>query len=506
MSSISTQITFRSPDQLPPLLRIAGRWVPLPSVIAGALAVLAFLLLPGRAVAADQPHLAIFAPQINYLVNVQFRDGSEYVGLLDVLDPLGQVATHINGKKWTLDFGSSSGQIEILCQEGKKKCTVRGVDVAMAAKFVVSEGHGYVPLSALAEILTHVTNLAANLNVRGRRLLLGTNGVHFSSEVLKNPSRLVLTFPSPVNPAVTNEGNTLLLTFTREPVTTSGPETTNFGDPLITSGRFMVVNGAALYLVTATAPVVTMFSQGNRVVTISAPPPAAAPTPAPAQPPAKPPAQAQPTPAPVQPAPQKPAAPTFIVAIDAAHGGTETGALLSPTLAEKDVTLALARRIARELQSKGMGVYMVRTGDTQMTLDQRASAANTAHAALYIAIHATAQGHGVRLYTALLPPSTAVATHHNFVPWETAQSAWLDLSATAAGSIADECNRRNIPVRAMPAAVRPLNNIEGPAIALEIAPPSDTLEDINSATYQQSIASAVAAGITAIRPKLEAAR
>ena len=486
--------------------RIGRQWASRRPLIAGTFAVLAFLLVPGRALAADQPHLAIFAQQINYLVNVQVRDGSEYVGLLDVLDPLGQVATHINGKKWTLDFSSSGSRVEIVCQEGKRKCSVRGADVEMAAKFVVSEGHGYVPVSALAEILPRITNLTANLNVRGRRLLLGINGVHLSSDILKNPSRLVLTFPSPVKPAVTNEGNTLLLTFTREPVTISGPETTNFGDPLITSGRFMVVNGAALYLVTATAPVVTMFSQGNRVVTISALPPAAVPTPAPAQPPAKPTVQAQPTPTPVQPAPQRPTAPTFIVAIDAAHGGTETGALLSPTLAEKDVTLALARRIARELQSKGIGVYMVRTGDTQMTLDQRASAANTAHAALYIAIHAAAQGHGVHLYTAMLPPSMAVPTHHSFVPWETAQSAWLDLSATAAGSIADECNRRNIPVRAMPAAVRPLNNIEGPAIALEVAPPSDTLEDINSATYQQSIASAVAAGIIAIRPKLEAAR
>ncbi len=484
--------------------RIGRRRASRTRLIAGTVAVLAFLLIPGHARAADQPHLAIFAQQINYLVNVQLRDGSEYVGLLDVLDPLGQVATHINGKKWTLDFSSSGNRVEIVCQEGKRKCSIRGADVEMAAKFVVSEGHGYVPVSALAEILPRVTNLIANLNVHGRRLLLGISGVHLSSDVLKNPSRLVLTFPSPVKPAVTNEGNTLLLTFTREPVTTTGPETTNFGDPLITSGRFMVVNGAALYLVTATAPVVTMFSEGNRVITISAPPAAVPATPA--QPPVTAPVQAQPVPAPTQPVPQKPAAPAFIVAIDAAHGGTETGALLSPTLAEKDVTLALARRIARELQSKGISVYMVRAGDTQMTLDQRASAANTAHAALYIAIHAAAQGHGVRLYTAMLPPSMAVPTHHAFVPWETAQSAWLDLSATAAGSIADECNRRNIPVRAMPAAVRPLNNIEGPAIALEVAPPSDTLEDINSATYQQSIASAVAAGITAIRPKLEAAR
>ena len=43
------------------------------------------------------------------------------------------------------------------------------------------------------------------------------------------------------------------------------------------------------------------------------------------------------------------AGPRFFVLIDPAHGGSEIGAAISPTLPEKDVVLALARRVQHEL-------------------------------------------------------------------------------------------------------------------------------------------------------------
>ena len=64
-----------------------------------------------------------------------------------------------------------------------------------------------------------------------------------------------------------------------------------------------------------------------------------------------------------------------------------------------------------------------------------------------------------------------------------AQAAFLDLSGTVAGSVAVELEARKLPNATLVAPLRPMNNIAAPAIAVEIAPPGDHVEDIASAEY-----------------------
>ena len=70
---------------------------------------------------------------------------------------------------------------------------------------------------------------------------------------------------------------------------------------------------------------------------------------------------------------------------------------------EKDVTVALARSLRQELESRGITTLVLRDSDANLSVDQRAVFANADHAAIYIALHAASSGHGVRVYTALLP-------------------------------------------------------------------------------------------------------
>jgi N-acetylmuramoyl-L-alanine amidase len=92
------------------------------------------------------------------------------------------------------------------------------------------------------------------------------------------------------------------------------------------------------------------------------------------------------------------------------------------------------------------------------------------------------------------------------LPWDTAQATFLDLSGSVAGSVAAELEARKLPNTTLVAPLRPMNNIAAPAIAVEIAPPDDNVDNIASAEYQEQVAQSIAAGIAAVRSKLPEVR
>ena len=78
------------------------------------------------------------------------------------------------------------------------------------------------------------------------------------------------------------------------------------------------------------------------------------------------------------------------VAVDAGHGGKDTGAIGPRGVREKDLTLAIARRVGARLKSLGFEVVMTRKGDAFVSLDERTRIANEAHADLFVSIHCNA--------------------------------------------------------------------------------------------------------------------
>jgi len=133
-----------------------------------------------------------------------------------------------------------------------------------------------------------------------------------------------------------------------------------------------------------------------------------------------------------------------------------------------------------------------------------AISANAARPAIYVALHAANSGRGVHVFTPLVDPANL--SSRDFLPWETAQAAYLDLSTAVAGSVAAEMESRKLPNTALAAPLRPMNNIAAPAIAVEIASPSETVEDIGSTAYLDQVAQAIAAGIAAMRGKVPEVR
>jgi N-acetylmuramoyl-L-alanine amidase len=327
-------------------------------------------------------------------------------------------------------------------------------------------------------------------------LFVGSTQFHYAAELRRSPSRLVLSFPAPVNPSTLIEKGRVRLLFRREPVVASGAGNVNYGDPFLASTSFTELPGGAEFIANTLQPATVSIGDGGRTVTIAAQQQLAAPAAPASAPAAIAPSQARP----VLPARSRP----FVI-LDAAHGGYETGSVLSPTLLEKNVNLALARRLQKELEARGIPVVLTRIADNLLTWDQRAVSANTSRASLYVALHSSGSGHGVRLYTAMLP-AQAGQTKRSFLPWELAQSPYLDQSAMAAAALAAECTAAGVPVRASAAPLRPLNSVTVAAIAVEVAPLGNSPGELASAEYQQKVVAAVASGIASLRGKLEAAQ
>ena len=481
---------------------------------ARSAAFLVLILLPlASAVSPESPRrLSVYSSAANYSVPVFQRDGKPYVGLLDLLDPLGKASTRTESGHWRIRFNNRT-QAEFLA--GSDRVKIQGHDSNLGGPFLLDDDRGLVPLTALSTILPLLLQGPATLHLSADRLFIGDVGTHFTATIPQadHPS-LVLQFSSPVSPNVTPEAGGLRLTFSHDPVVSPASPTLTFGNKTIPSATYSEGNGSADIFIHSASPLVATVTRDNRTITVAA---ANAAAPNPGTPvalvPAPPPSQVlqqQQTQPEVPPASAPPAAPApqvarrYFVVLDASHGGDDRGEAISGSLLEKDLTLAFSRRLREQLERLGVTVLSVRDADTTIPTDQRAAIANGSHAALYVALHASSSGHGVRLFTALLPSSTE--DRGAFRTWDSAQAPFRTYSLIAAAGISSALQQQQIPARSLMAPQRPLNNVAQAALALEIAPQGTEATQLASPDYQQALASAIASGIASIRDKLGAAQ
>jgi len=201
-------------------------------------------------------------------------------------------------------------------------------------------------------------------------------------------------------------------------------------------------------------------------------------------------------PAPVVPPPANPnVAPRFLVVLDAAHGGDDTGARFSDRLLEKDITLSLSARLRSMLSAHGIGIITTRDSDTNLSPISRAEAANHTPAAACILIHATATGSGVHLYTSSLAPTPVT----KFMPWQSAQSGYVTQSLKLSSEIDSALAHAEIPVTLGRTFLQPMDSLTCPAVAVEVAPlaagATTKATPLSDTAYQRSLLDALTAAI-----------
>ncbi|HET7922255.1 MAG TPA: N-acetylmuramoyl-L-alanine amidase [Gammaproteobacteria bacterium] len=81
----------------------------------------------------------------------------------------------------------------------------------------------------------------------------------------------------------------------------------------------------------------------------------------------------------------------IVVAVDAGHGGMDSGARGAHHLLEKTITLQIARKLAARINRQpGFKAVLTRDGDYYLKLRQRIDRARAAHADIFISIHCDA--------------------------------------------------------------------------------------------------------------------
>jgi N-acetylmuramoyl-L-alanine amidase len=219
---------------------------------------------------------------------------------------------------------------------------------------------------------------------------------------------------------------------------------------------------------------------------------------------------------------EAPRAAPFVVVLDAGHGGSNLGAAVPDGLLEKDVTLALARRVRNRLEeTPGVRVVMCRDRDVLVPIRTRARCAADARADLFVSLHANATPAGVapgsqrgfELYVlppadveddatlaALGAPDGAGAWAAHLVRATAERSAWaaraLDVRLRAA--LGDGLSRG---IRQMGAALDVLRGTGVPAVLVEVGFLDNALDraELVSPAGQDRVAGAVAGAALDVR-------
>jgi len=222
-----------------------------------------------------------------------------------------------------------------------------------------------------------------------------------------------------------------------------------------------------------------------------------------------------------------------VIVIDAGHGGSEEGAKGPGGALEKNITLAVARRLKAALEARlGVRVILTRDGDATMGLDERAALANNNKADLFVSLHANASVRsgmtGAEVfYLSLdeygdaavrvargesepLPVFGGGTRDIELILWEMAQARYIQESAALAQAI-DASLRERVPMSPRAIQQAPFRVLVGanmPAVLVEMGFITNAAQEkqLLSDEFQNLIVQGLVESITRFRDARGAAR
>jgi N-acetylmuramoyl-L-alanine amidase len=473
-------------------------------------------LAPVIASAAAGPITVLTATQRREVATVVRAEG-ELVGIEDVLAGLGATVTSdAKGGAVSVRRGSH----ELVLHHKKSLVSVDGDLKLVSSPVSLEGGRWLVPVDALPRLLSPLLERPVEWRVAQRVLVIGLVSipkVSVSTFVSGDLVRVVFEASETVPFRVQQEAGRVTVAVPRDlldvavqPARLAGGivEAVQFlGGP---ENLFAVQLGPRFQRVQATE----QESPARLVIELSGSPVA----------PGEKAASPAPAPRPARPADE---AAVRTVVIDPGHGGENVGAKGSAGTLEKDVSLAIARKLRAELvNARGLQVFLTRDKDAEVGLDERTAIANNYKADLFVSIHANAsrargakgsevyflsyqasddesrwvaQSEGAAEPLGETPRSSDLA----LILWDMAQAEHLEESSALASRIQEELavvtGSEGRGVKQAP--FRVLVGATMPAVLVEVAFISnpDEEKELASDAYQSKIAASLARGIERFR-------
>jgi N-acetylmuramoyl-L-alanine amidase len=426
----------------------------------------------------------------------------------------------------------SSGGRTVIVTADQPVVSVTGRLVSLTAPPVRQSNRWLVPVDFLQRAVGPLLDTRVELRRASRLVVLGDLRVpRAAARVEPSPGSAAIIFDiTPAAPArVTAEGGRLVVTFDADALdlnlpAAQGSDFIQSIQPGDTPTSVRIVPGPkfALHRATSSQPEANASRLTIEMLPAGAEPPAAPALPAP--PPSPPPTTSDPVPFPF------PAAGVRTVVIDPGHGGQETGTRGPAGTLEKDITLAVARRLRTMVESRlGLRVFLTRDDDRLIPLDDRSAYANSQRADLFVSLHANAalrssvrgaevhylsaseedmkrEGEGAAI---ALPTLGGGARVIAVVPWESAQLRHVRRSSVLAG-IVEQTLRARVPMSSRPIQQGPLRVLVGasmPAVLVEVGYLSNPEEEkaLASAVTQEQLAQALFDAIVQFRAQSDRA-
>jgi N-acetylmuramoyl-L-alanine amidase len=406
--------------------------------------------------------------------------------------------------------------------------SVPGRLVSLPAPLTRSGNRWLVPLEFINRALALVYEVRLDLRRQARLVVIGDLRVpRITVAVETSPNTSRFTFDiNPATPnAISQETGRLVVRFEADALDVALPPAAAQG--LVQSMRVIDPSSISIDL----GPRYASFrastqsvSNGARLtldvlaaaVETSNPPPPAAP---PSDPPAS----------PELPVLGQPASAIRTVVIDPGHGGDDVGARGEGGTVEKDLTLAVARRVKAAVEARlGLRVLLTRDDDRSIPLDDRIALANNNKADVFLSLHANASlvpaasgaiiyfaafDEGNQTQTTLKPERVPVfgggSRDIELVLWDFAQIRHIDQSAELSRILEETLRERGtLDVRPIERApFRVLESANMPAVLVEMGFLTNAAQEktLSGAAFQNAFAQGVLDAIIRFRGHLAAA-
>lgn len=490
-------------------------------LLALALAVLG--PLAGVETRQAQPTLTILSSDGRRPLPMVTVDNQDYVAVDDLAVPFGTAAREVAGGLTITAKGRT-----IVVTANQNVVSVAGRLVSLPAPALRRDDRWYVPVDFLPRALSLALDLPLDLRRRSRLLVSGDLRVpHVVARVESGSTGATVTFDvTPVTSArVSNEGGRLVVQFDADALDVNLPPVPQQGFlSAVASGEapnsVVLMPGPqfAAYRSSSSQPDASSTRLSVELMAATSDLAAAAPTPTLPAPDTRPSIN-----------PTVPSTGMRTIVIDPGHGGDELGTQGSRGTLEKDITLAVSRRLRTLIESRlGLRVFLTREDDRTISLDDRSAFANSQQADVFLSIHANAavqpvmkgaevyylsaeragaQARGLAGDGAASLPALGGTRTIDLILWETAQGRFMEQSSTLAGLIEQSLSSRvsMSPRAVQQAPFRVLVGANMPAALVEIGYLSNPEQEqqLTTAAYQDAVAESLFDALVKFRGLVE---